>query len=247
VDGGYRINGRKSWVTFAPALDYILTSATISGDDPSAVVGVFAVAGNAAGVKILDNWSTALSMRASGSCDIEYRDVFVPLRWLVETRSHADPPRTPVLPPAWSASAFASVYLGVGEAALATFASYARKRVPSALGKPISELPTVQRSIGQMDVILRAARNTLFDAAECWCAHPEQRYRMASDFVAAKYLCTNAAITVTEMAVRAAGANGLDRRLPLERYFRDARAGLMHPPQDDLALELMGRQVLNPV
>ena len=49
---------------------------------------------------------------------------------------------------------------------------------------------------------------------------------------------------MTELAVRSAGANGLDRRLPLERMFRDARAGLMHPPQDDLALELMGKQAL---
>ncbi len=247
VEGGYRINGRKSWVTFAPALDYIFTSATISGDLSRAVVGVFGVAGNATGVKILNNWSTALSVRASGSCEIEYRDVFVPSRWLVETRAIGDPPRTPALPPAWSACAFAAVYLGVGEAALASFASYARKRIPSALGKPIAELPTVQRVIGQMDVTLRAARAALYDAARCWSEKPEQRSRMASDFAAVKYLCTNAAVTVTELAVRAAGANGLDRRLPLERYFRDARAGLMHPPQDDLALELMGRQVLNPL
>ena len=33
-------------------------------------------------------------------------------------------------------------------------------------------------------------------------------------------------------------------RLPLERLLRDARAGLMHPPQDEPALELMGRAAL---
>jgi len=247
VDGGFRINGRKSWVTFAPALDYILTSATISTDPPPAVVGVFAVAGNSPGVKILDNWSTALSLRASGSCDVEFLDVFVPSKWLVESRRNGEAQRTPALPPAWSACAFSSVYLGVGEAALEAFSTYARNRKPSVLGKPIAELSNVQRVIGQMDVTLRAARSILFAAADRWQTHPDQRYRMASDFAAVKYLCTNAAVTVTELAVRAAGASGLERRLPLERYFRDARAGLMHPPQDDLALELMGRQVLNPV
>ncbi len=249
VEGGYRINGRKSWVTFAPALDYILTSATIVSetDATQRLSGVFAVAGNAQGVRIQDNWGTALSVRASGSCEIEYRDVFVPARWHVETRRQGDLPRTPPMPPAWSASAFASVYLGVGEAALAAFATYARQRIPSALGKPIAELPSVQRVIGQMDVTLRAARAVLFETARRWDVKPEWRHTMAAEFAAAKYLCTNAAVTATELAVRAAGANGLDRRLPLERFFRDARAGLMHPPQDDLALELMGRQVIHPV
>jgi hypothetical protein len=32
--------------------------------------------------------------------------------------------------------------------------------------------------------------------------------------------------------------------LPLERYFRDARGGLFQPPQDDLALMLVGRTTL---
>jgi hypothetical protein len=32
--------------------------------------------------------------------------------------------------------------------------------------------------------------------------------------------------------------------LPLERYYRDVRAGLYHPPADDSALPLLGRIAL---
>ncbi|MBL8157243.1 MAG: acyl-CoA dehydrogenase, partial [Anaerolineae bacterium] len=32
----------------------------------------------------------------------------------------------------------------------------------------------------------------------------------------------------------------LTRDLPLERYFRDTRAGLMQPPSGDTALEIVG-------
>jgi alkylation response protein AidB-like acyl-CoA dehydrogenase len=95
-----------------------------------------------------------------------------------------------------------------------------------------------------MDVTLRAARTVLYAAINQWQTCPQQRAAMAADFASVKYLCTNAAITATELALRSAGASGLDRRLPLERLFRDARAGLMHPPQDDAALEMMGRQAL---
>ena len=245
VDGGFLINGRKSWVTFAPALAYLLTSATIQSDAEFPDVGVFAVDSRAPGVRVLNNWSDALSLRASGSSEVLFSDVFVPAHWQVETRRHNDHPRGAALPPAWSACAFAAVYLGIGEAALEQFVAYARQRVPTALGKPITELPQTRRAIGQMDVTLRAARMALYAAAARWYECPDQRSAMTSDFVAAKFLCTNAAVTVTELALRSAGANGLDRKLPLERFFRDARAGLLHPPQDDLALEIMGRQVID--
>ena len=55
---------------------------------------------------------------------------------------------------------------------------------------------------------------------------------------------SNAACRVSELALRVAGGFGLTRALPLERYFRDARAGLYHPPQDDLALGIIGRGAL---
>ena len=63
----------------------------------------------------------------------------------------------------------------------------------------------------------------------------------AESFAAAKYAATNAAVVATDHALRAAGGFGITRDLPLERFFRDARAGLTHPPNDDAALEMVGR------
>jgi len=44
--------------------------------------------------------------------------------------------------------------------------------------------------------------------------------------------------------LRVAGGFSLTAELSLERYFRDARAGLFQPPQDDLALGFIGRDAL---
>ena len=41
--------------------------------------------------------------------------------------------------------------------------------------------------------------------------------------------------------MRIAGAAGLGRYLPLERFFRDARAGHMHPPNGDTDYETVGK------
>jgi alkylation response protein AidB-like acyl-CoA dehydrogenase len=61
---------------------------------------------------------------------------------------------------------------------------------------------------------------------------------------AAKHLAIETALEVTDKALRLVGAAGLDKSLGLERYFRDVRAGLMHPPSGDAALELIGRSAL---
>ena len=242
---GYIVNGRKSWVTYAPALDYFFTTVAIRDGDKEPAPAVLAIQGKAAGIQLINNWGNeAIALRASGSCDVVFTDVFVPAHWLLEVRD-PDQVRSSKLPPGWSGISFASVYLGVGEAAVRAVAQYAKQRVPTALGKPIAELPHIQRNIGHMQVLLTAAKAVLFDVARKWVEHPDCRASMEAELAAAKYLCTNAAIQATDIALRTAGASGLDRRLPLERLLRDARAGLMHPPQDEAALMLIGRAVIS--
>jgi alkylation response protein AidB-like acyl-CoA dehydrogenase len=55
---------------------------------------------------------------------------------------------------------------------------------------------------------------------------------------------SNNAIQITDLALRVVGSAGLSRRLPLERYFRDVRAGLGNPPMDDVALTIIGKTAL---
>jgi alkylation response protein AidB-like acyl-CoA dehydrogenase len=237
--GGFVLNGLKSWVTFAPALGFFLTTAEHEGR-----VSVFAVRGNSPGLTLIDNWRDALSLRASGSCDVELHNVFVPAEWLV-TQQVDWPSREGALPSAWPTLCFAATYLGIGHAAIATVSRYVRERVPTALGKPIAELPHVQRNIGQMRAIVRAAQIVLHDAAQRWETCLDGRAGMEPDLALAKHLSVNAAVQATDLALRTAGAAGLDRRLPLERLLRDARAGLMHPPQDEKAFEILGCAAIN--
>ena len=103
----------------------------------------------------------------------------------------------------------------------------------------------MQQWIGDMQVRLHAARTVLHDAARASVAGSKSARRALGPAIAtAKYLCTNAACAVTETALRVAGGFSMTRELPLERYFRDARGGLFQPPQDDLAMAMVGRAAL---
>ena len=200
-----------------------------------------------------DAWRGALSLRTVGNYDVSYEDVFVRDDWVVERRPIPGPaerqaPKPPTgkgapgLGP-WSLT-IAAVYLGVGAAACRAAADYANARTPSSFGKPIAEAPHVQQWIGQMEIGIDAARSQLFETARLWRDHPELRDDLAPQIAAAKYLCTNAACSASEIGLRVAGGFSLTPELSLERHFRDARAGLFQPPQDDLTLALVGRNAL---
>jgi alkylation response protein AidB-like acyl-CoA dehydrogenase len=84
----------------------------------------------------------------------------------------------------------------------------------------------------------------LYGTVETWQEQPELRDALGSQFAAAKVIVTNNVIEITDQALRVVGSAGLLRKHPLERYFRDARAGLGNPPMDDVALTMIGKAAL---
>lgn len=235
--GGWELNGRKTFTTIAPVLDYFLVLAGMEVDDRR---GSFLVERGTSGLRIEETWDT-LGMRATGSHDLVLEAVHVP------DEAYIPPVQRPAsagASRAWAALSLGAVYLGVARAALDFAATYAKGRVPSGLGKPISELPGVQQNLGRMDLSIRAARTLLMTTAAAWDAEPNRRADLAPDVAASKHLATNCSIEVTDLAMRLVGGSALSRNLPLERLFRDARAGLYNPPSDEATLGLLGRWAL---
>src|SRR4029077_14614219 len=59
--------------------------------------------------------------------------------------------------------------------------------------------------------------------------------------VAARMVAIEHSTRIVDLALRAVGAQSYFKRLPLERYFRDVRAGLYHPFDSDETLEFLGK------
>jgi alkylation response protein AidB-like acyl-CoA dehydrogenase len=244
ADGGWLVSGRKIFVTGAPVLRFLATAVVLppSGDAPQGELVSALVEGGSPGLSIEDTWSGSLGLRGCGNYDVVYDRVFVPDARIVE-RLAVGAPRRPQGGSAW-ALPLAAISLGIGQAACDAACHYANKRVPAALGAPIAGQPHIQGWIGQMDVQLRAARSVLHETARAASAGALSGPALGTAVAACKYLCSNAACSVTETALRVAGGFSMTRALPLERYFRDARGALFQPPQDDLALMALGRAAM---
>jgi len=232
---GWCVNGHKNWSTGGAHLTHLLVSLDVDGDPAQMLVP-----NDAPGVRWVETWQDSLTLRASDSDDVYFQDVIVPADNLLVRRSSEE--RKPGGPNAWFSLLTAATYLGVAIAARNDTIRFALDRVPTALGKPIATLPKIQRQIGEMDLQLGAARLMLLEAASAW--ETGDSATAWSRVVAAKQFANEAAINVTDIALRVAGGRAVTHALPLERYFRDARGGLTHPPSGDTALELVGRAAI---
>ena len=232
-DGGYVICGRKTWSTGGQHLTHLLVRVALN-DEPAIIL----VKQNTPGLSWLNTWSDSLSLRASDSHDALFDDAWVPADHLVEQgqgkKSHN----------IWFPLIMSSVYLGAALAARHSVIRFALERIPTALGQPIATLPKIQRQIGEIDIELQAARSFLLAVAGEWTGNEADGEQFLARIAAAKTFSTETANRVTEKALQIAGGQGITRALPLERYFRDVRAGSMQPPSGDTALELVGRAAI---
>lgn len=233
------INGRKTFASMSPALDYFIVPATVEGEEQ---IARFLVP-KQPGVIIEETWDS-LGMRGTGSHDVVLADVRVPDRLLIAQHRADLPDPNRAVQNAWFSLTVSAVYLGVAAAAQRVALNFAHERVPTALGKPIATLESSQRRIGQCELDLQVARAVLYRTAEQWDMNVDSRADMGDAIIVAKLTATNKAIDIVDAAMRVVGGTSMTHTLPLERYYRDVRAGLFHPPADDSALPLLGRVAL---
>ncbi|NCA12932.1 MAG: hypothetical protein EBS89_02165 [Proteobacteria bacterium] len=188
------------------------------------------------GLSIIETWD-ALGMRASGSHDLVLEAVRLPAGSVISAkpfgaRGPAVAPSTEVAPPPPSTSGAGwallvpSVYLGVARAARDAAVAFARDRRPEPMGgASIGSLPSVQRTLGEIEVHLAQAEATLFGAAEAWdAASSADRATFAPVLAVAKHVASNQSVAVADLAMRVVGGAGLARSHPVQRHYRDVRA-----------------------
>lgn len=233
ADGTWRLTGEKTWTTWLPNLTYAFVTARVGTDDP-VEVGIFLVNLATDGVQRGEGFE-AMGMRGSASGRLVLDGAQATL---VQRRRIDAPDPRGAAPMAWFGIAIAAAYLGVGEGARTAVARWALDRRPGDGSTSVADVPSVQLRLGRLDAELRAARIVVLDVARRW-----DEDRGAGDIALAKLVATRAAVNATDEALRIAGGPGfLAGRL--ERAFRDARAGLINPPLEDVALTGFGKAVL---
>ncbi|MFD2371593.1 acyl-CoA dehydrogenase family protein [Brevibacillus sp. GCM10020057] len=238
TDGGWLLSGRKTFSTLSPVLDTFLVSASIAARNE---VGVFLMRSSDR-ITIEETWDT-IGMRATGSHDVILDRAFAPDDALISAYPIGQKPKASSDASAWLLH-IPACYLGIALAARDFAVSFAKNYHPASLPSPIADLPTVQQQIGLMEAELLTARHLMYAIADRWDTQPEGRLELIPELGLVKYVATNHAIAVVDKAMRIVGGASLSRSLPLERMYRDVRAGLHNPPMDENVIRNLAQRAL---
>ncbi len=234
----YVLNGRKYFCSMAGEADYYVLWCLLEGEeDLSAGLRWAVVDKNLDGVTIPSRWR-ALAMRGTASHELAYENARISARDVVgEGEDILQPDFVPRF-----GLGYAAVYLGAGAASLDWIADYARTRTLQPDGVPIARYPAIQRQIGEMKIALETALVMIQKAA--WTLETQGAATAVPFINEAKYAASEAAASMTEKALKIAGGPGLLNDKPLQRFHRDARAGLVMPPGAEKCLQMASSAVL---
>ena len=230
VAGGYRIEGvRKSYVTSAGHATHFFFLCRIGTDAPLSNVSLLFVERDKVETRILEPWN-GMGLRGNDSSPILFNGV-VPKSNRIGNEHTAMADNTMLFQPVLGLT-YAAAYLGIGSGAFEialeegarVFADGSR-RVDSAVN---------QRRIAELATRIEAAQTMLHAVA---ASFDRGELKSLRPVLQAKVTCSETAVHVTQELMTMFGGTAFAGRLPFERYFRDARAGMIMALPNDGAYD----------
>jgi alkylation response protein AidB-like acyl-CoA dehydrogenase len=241
ADGRTTLKTRKSWVTSAGEADVYVVSSLTSPEraptDTPVPIDVYAVPADRAGVAVSGAFR-GLGLRGNASAPMTF-DLTVPDDDLVGAPGSGFGLMINVVMP-WFNLGNASVSVGLSQAAMDLALSHAGAARLEHLSTSIAELPTVRARLARSALDLATTRSYV-EAAARSIAAPDAGTVL--HVLGVKAVANEAALRITDAAMRVCGGAAFSEHLPLERYFRDARAGGVMAPTADVLYDFYGKAI----
>lgn len=239
VEEGYLLNGFKYFASLAGAASSYFVFAAEEGhteESPRHALGLLVRASHP-GVEVVPSWD-AMGMRATSSHSVKFENCLIPKDDVVTIDLDLHGNVTDLY-----MFGYGAVFLGIAEAGYRLAVEYAKAKTFGPDKVSIAHYPSIQRNVAEMTVKLEAMRGLVYRAArEADGATPKRRAQL---LLQAKWAGAMAGRDVNELALQIVGGAGFSRKMPLERYIRDARAGVVMPPNLDACLETIGQLALD--
>ena len=234
VDGGYRLNGQKAWISNAGAAQYYVIFAKTERSKRSSGVTAFLLDRDAAGMTFGEPMRK-MGQRAIVCREIFLDDVFVP----VENRLGEEGRGFYGLMGTFDISrvVLGAAALGAARAAYEFALDYARTR--QQFGKPIIEHQAVAFRLADMATRIESARLLVHHAARAIDAGETVTGLAAM----AKLTASETAMFVTWAAVQTLGGWGYSREYPVEQWMRDVKLEEIEEGTSDIMRMVISRHL----
>jgi alkylation response protein AidB-like acyl-CoA dehydrogenase len=234
-NGHFVVNADKSWVTAAGHADSYVASARAPSGGPLDST-LFLVRRGDHGVTPRGAFD-GLGLRGNESAPVSFDQLIVEHRALLTAQGEGAASMLQVVLP-WFSIGTAAMANGLCRAAVADTAAHLQRSALEHAHMSLRDLPTLRARLADMSMRTEQAVALLARALD----EIERGSAAAPLFVLQTRLASiEAAIDVTDLAMKACGGAAFSRQLRLERLFRDARAGWVMAPTADHLREFVGR------
>jgi isovaleryl-CoA dehydrogenase len=234
--GEVRLDASKSWVTAAgEASSYVWSSRPLAAEGP---MTLWLVPADAAGLSEPGKFD-GLGLRGNRSAPIEASGVLLPRSAMLgEDGAGLDLALAEVLP--WFLVLSAAFSIGVMEAATAEVGAHITSTRLEHLDQTLADQPLTRVDHARMRIWTDQAAALLADTLAAVEAGRDDAVLRVLEVKAA---AGEAAIAVTDMAMKICGGAAFRKELGIERLFRDARAARVMAPTTDALLDFVGRAI----
>ncbi len=243
VDGGYIFNGRWQFSSGTDHCDWIFLGAML-GDEQGGIAGpptmLHMILPRADYEIVEDSWNV-VGLKGTGSKDIVVKDAFVPSYRVMNgdhvidgtaQREYGVTETLYKMP--WSTMfplGISAAVIGIAEGALAAHLDYQRGRV-GAQGTAVKDDPYVLFAISEAAADINAARQELLaNVDRIWGiveSGGEVDFALRAAGRRTQVRAAWRAVMAVDQIFARSGGNALRMDKPLQRYWRDAHAGLNH-------------------
>ncbi len=233
VDGGYRINGSKLYITNAPMADFMLLAARTSDGLQASSISLFIVDLPSANIEIQKLAKESIKASETGLLFID--DLFVPDDALLGGQEG----NYPIILESLTENrvGVSANCLGMAKAAFEEANTYAHERIIS--DKPIGKFQAIGHKLANMSAEIEAAQWLVYYGA--W--QVDQGTLDNAMAAKIKLIASEMAVKVSEDAIRILGGAGIMREYSVGRIHRDSLLYIIGEGTSEIQRNIIARSL----
>jgi alkylation response protein AidB-like acyl-CoA dehydrogenase len=236
TEGGYRLTGRKLWITNGAEADVYIVFANADPQAGYKGITAFVVERDFEGFAV-GKKEDKLGIRASSTTELVLDEVFVPTENVLGEVGRGY--KTAIETLNEGRIGIGAQMIGLARGALEATLRYVGER--EQFGRTIGEFQGVQFQLAQMATELEAARLLVYNAARL----KDAGRPFLQEAAMAKLYSSEAAQRITSRCIDLFGGYGFTRDYPVEKYYRDAKIGTIYEGTSNMQLQTIAKALMN--
>lgn len=232
---GYRITGRKLWITNGNEADVFIVFATVNPEAGYRGITAFMVDRDTPGFTI-GKKEDKLGIRASSTCELLFEDCVVPKAQILGEVGKGYKVAIETLNE--GRIGIGAQMVGLAQGALDHTIGYVKER--KQFGKAIGDFQGVQFQLARMAIDVESARLLVYNAARLRDAN----LPFLQEAAMCKIVSSEVAERVTSMAINLYGGYGFVKDYPVEKLYRDAKIGQIYEGTSNMQLMTIAKNLL---